>query len=196
MFGRTHGIALPGLIIILLLAIAFVGHIKIDKVKHVSNGEGGHQHQYHHWTQPIGEHRHRRRLEDISGNGNGNGHPVLSNERIDVVEREGGRDTANSTIGGRASGLGEAHRPCTAGDLLPSLDEETQDRWVPLGDGESRQGQGRKDYNCSCPYSKARLVSVRWSGGRIYTLSTALYKASLHAVSCSLHRSCRVYVLY
>ena len=46
----------------------------------------------------------------------------------------------------------EGRRLCTADDLLPSLYEEIEDRWVQLGTDETR----KEGYNCSCPFMKAR----------------------------------------
>lgn len=47
---------------------------------------------------------------------------------------------------------GEGQPTCTVDQLLPSLEEDLEDRWVPLGVNEIRP----QEYDCTCPYTKTR----------------------------------------
>lgn len=46
---------------------------------------------------------------------------------------------------------------CTVDDLLPGLQGGLQNRWVPLAQNETRPWE----YDCSCPYPKARCDLAR-----------------------------------
>lgn len=64
---------------------------------------------------------------------------------------------------------------CTADELLPSLEEDLQYRWMPIGEGETRP----LVYNCTCRFTKARYntqpSAARTMCDNIYIASECFY---------------------